>query len=409
MSNGVTLGQLFPQPSQEISKTFQSIAHSHKILALGETVHTSGGYYNAKIALLKDLISSGAITAVAFENPWSETKVVSDFINGKDVSIQAVASRLFSVWRSKDVMNFLEWLRYFNSEQPTEKRIRFYGFDVQKPESSLETVGQYIKQHGIESAKALDPLNGSHLLRVGESSTLPGWTAIKKLFDQNESSGISDDVDLIIEKLDFIENHRRSHSSKDFDLKLSLIALSYYVRFIYHFAKEAYETGVAAPSTEKPMPTIGFNFRDLGMAELFSAFHEALGEPHTCLWAHNLHIVIDGESIPAWRKKSLGSHLNQRYRQDYFPVALAGYYVKTNWPGAPGNMEPPLPHPENSIEHVLHSKKFEQCYVDLSSTDLFSNNQTYILNPVLEMNDISRHFKGLIYLRESQGMELFEA
>lgn len=409
MSNGIALGQIFPTPSKEISSAFQSIARSHKILALGETVHTSGGYYDAKIALLKDLIVSGSITAIAFENPWSETKVVSDFINGKDVAIEAVAIRLFSVWRSKGVMNFLEWLRHFNSDQPTDKRIRFYGFDVQKPEDSLGTIHRYIEQNKIDSTNILDTTNGSLLLRASESGALPGWTAIKKLFEQNESAGISEDIDLILEKLDFIEKHRKSHNSQDFDLKLSLIALSYYVRFVYHFAKEAHETGVAAPSTEKPMPTAGFNFRDEGMAEIFSAYHEAFAAPQTCLWAHNLHIVIEGENIPAWRKTSLGSHLNKRYGHDYFPVALAGYYVKTNWPGAPGNMEPPLPHPENSIEHVLHSENIEQCYIDLSSTDLFSNKESYILNPVLEMHNVSRHFKGLIYLRETPGMELFDA
>lgn len=404
MYNGMVSGDFKDKVSENVLRYFQNLAKKHKILALGETVHTSGGYYDVKIAILKNLISLRCIEAIAFENPWSDTKIINDFINGKDVSIAHAVKQLFIVWRSKSVANFIEWLRDFNLKLPQEERVYFFGFDIQNPQFSLELIHEFVEQNKNQELN----FNEKSLFLKNNENKIAGWRDIKKLFDQNQNKLLLNDFISILKQIEILEKKSRRLKVQNKELELALTTLSYYIKFTYYFAKEASEKDISIPSSKKPIPTEGFNFRDQGMFEIFNIYFHSLGQPNTFLWAHNLHIVMKGENISTWKKTSLGSHLNTKFGDEYCPVALAGYYIKTNWPDAPGNMDPPLPHPEDSIEQTLYLKNLDQCYIDLENTNLFSEKASYVLNPVLKMEKISQHFKGILYIKESLGMEIFE-
>ncbi len=407
--NGLKQGSFRNGLSANLAEAFQNIMRHCDVLALGETVHTSDGYYESKISILKNLIENKLLSCVAFENPWSDSKKMSEFVDGGEIDIHSAAAGLLNVWQSTKIIDFLIWLRNENFPRPINERVVFFGFDIQRAEYSGDCVRKFALTHlSKEKAALLDPSSGSLLVRLNDKGLLPTWLAVKELLTTGHTE-IEQALDELVEIIAEVESIRVNEALDDFDLKLSCIALSYYLRFTFHFAVEAHRTGVSAPSTKQPMPTRGFELRDEGMSALFEAYRNQLEFQKVAVWAHNLHIIKNGDKIPSWNKKCLGSHFADRYAERFYSVAIVGYDVKINWPWVPGMTGPPIPHPENSVEHLLKINEIDQCFIDLRESNLFQSHAgPYRINPILEVEDLRSHFDGLIYLNESIGMTIFD-
>jgi erythromycin esterase len=67
-----------------------------RAIALGESTHTSGGYYKMKHRLFRYLAEELGFRAFAFETPWTDADIVADYVQtGTGNAETAVAQGLF--------------------------------------------------------------------------------------------------------------------------------------------------------------------------------------------------------------------------------------------------------------------------------------------------------------------------
>ncbi len=103
-----------------------------RIVALGESIHTSGGFYDLKVRLIKYLILEKGFRALAFETPIWDAEVTRAFVAGHpDISVNTALSGFFDVWNHTGVRDLLLWLKQWNLDHQ-EDPVVFFGFDNQQ-------------------------------------------------------------------------------------------------------------------------------------------------------------------------------------------------------------------------------------------------------------------------------------
>jgi erythromycin esterase-like protein len=106
------------------------------VLALGEGIHTSDGFYEAKLEVFRYLIEHHDLRVVFFETPWSQAEVVERYLSGGATLTEAIDSLLY-VWRSTSIARFLIWLKTLRENG---LMVRFMGFDIQSPAVDLDII-----------------------------------------------------------------------------------------------------------------------------------------------------------------------------------------------------------------------------------------------------------------------------
>lgn len=407
-STGLTLAGIvkgsFTMPlSPELERILEGVISDSRILALGECFHTSDGFYNAKIRILQHLIQKQSLRAIAFENSWADSKVINAYVGGEAVSLEEAAANLFHIWRSKSVVSFLRWLRDFNSDLPLGQKVFFFGIDIQKPGRCLSIVRKFCHQHLGPELGVFDSLKGSLILRECEKDNFYDVLSIKNVFNEHGRNKVQEDLDALLEGIKKAEQTRLETSSEDLELQIGLKCLAFYFQYIFELSDgdSLPSEGSQTPPWKKPFET-----RDNGMFEVFQLIYRSIGEPKIVLWAHNLHIVIAGETAPVWGVKSFGSLFFDSYGDSYYPIALTAGHFEINWPWLPQMKdfvpEPPEP---GTMEHTLKSE-IGSCYVDLEDSGIFPpQTGLYQFHPV---ENLKKHFRAVIYLDSSSAMEIFE-
>ena len=72
----------------------------------------------------------------------------------------------FPIYHTKEMAELISWMREWNESAPEEKKIRFYGFDMQDPEGSYAFLKEYSLSHKLtteeEFSKNLDCIKGEN-------------------------------------------------------------------------------------------------------------------------------------------------------------------------------------------------------------------------------------------------------
>ena len=86
----------------------------------------------------------------------SYMKTVED-IQGGDGDIESIVKTFsFPIYRTKQMEELISWMREYNSTVSEGEKLRFYGFDMQNPETSYEFLKNYCTSKGLTSADEFD-------------------------------------------------------------------------------------------------------------------------------------------------------------------------------------------------------------------------------------------------------------
>src|SRR5436190_3025729 len=109
-------------------------AATAQCVLIGEASHGTHEFYSTRAELTRRLISEHGFRAVAVEADWPDSFRVHRFVTsrGDDKNAQEALSdfRRFPgwMWRNTVVVEFVEWLREWNSRRASEKEAAgFYG------------------------------------------------------------------------------------------------------------------------------------------------------------------------------------------------------------------------------------------------------------------------------------------
>lgn len=135
-----------------------ALAEGRRWVLLGEATHGSREFYAMRADITRRLITEHGFDAVAVEGDWPDAWRVNRYVQGggRDDPEQALADfERFPLWmwRNREVLEFIRWLREHNQGVSAERRAGFYGLDLYSLYRSADAVVSYLKRVDPEEAE----------------------------------------------------------------------------------------------------------------------------------------------------------------------------------------------------------------------------------------------------------------
>jgi erythromycin esterase-like protein len=113
---------------------------------LGEATHGTQEFYRIRADVTRDLIVRRGFNIVAVEGEWPDCQRVNRWVRGRgtDASAEQALGDFTRfprwMWRNRDVVRLLKWLRGHNMGRPVHQQVGFYGLDLYSLHRSIEAV-----------------------------------------------------------------------------------------------------------------------------------------------------------------------------------------------------------------------------------------------------------------------------
>ena len=372
-----------PGLPQDDLAPLRQIVGKATVVGLGESFHTSGGYYEAKHRLFRYLVEKMGFRVLAIESSWVDAERVARYVETCQGSAdEALTQGLFPVWASAETRELVQWMCQWNRTHRNPKdRVHFYGFDIQfQQKEDAEALIGFLRRIGLaEDDPRISGINRCEgVVETFFPAPLPedryrdckeALAAVGSLFERQAASII------------------RRTSRKDFGwAKVRRVGLDTFMDQLYY---------------RETAPERAFDARDQGMAYIFQAIRN-LRYPgaKTVLWAHNHHIAKNSPEY--FYSLIMGTHLDRTLKKgSYVSIALIGREVSIDWP-AFGYCGPRPAPGEGAVEWLLHDLGEDFLLVDLDSPFLEKGK-------VYEFSDYPmvprRQFDALVFLDVSPKMD----
>ncbi len=359
-----------------------------EVVALGESIHTSGGYYRMKHRIFRFLVEEMGFRAFAFESPWIKADIVGEYVEKGESDVEsAVTGGLFSVWASRETVDLVEYMRKWNRDNPKDP-LYFFGFDLQQPEDDSKKLFAYLKSLQL-------PESHDFIERIKLCDRVSGPTKFEEGIPDEEFKSC-------MEALNELESWSDTHREKIIK-KIGKDSFEWFKIHIMGLVSWEEEVYYATKDNDK-----SYDARDSKMAVMFEKMRKLRYPGIKCvIWAHNWHIAEKTDILKdqfTKNVKSMGTHLSENLQDNYFSIALIGYEVYINWKRVFQGQDS-LPGPD-SIETKLHELGEEYLFVDLESP----SNDSFIPQDDISFfnswaGDIYEQFDGALFLDKTEGME----
>ena len=123
-----------------------------RIVMIGEASHGTHEFYRERIEITQRLIEQHGFAGVAVEADWPDALRVNHYVTGTGDDANAedalAGFKRFPtwMWRNADVLDFVGWLRDFNTSRRPQNRVGFYGLDLYSLQTSIEAVIGYLER-----------------------------------------------------------------------------------------------------------------------------------------------------------------------------------------------------------------------------------------------------------------------
>src|SRR5437764_3284428 len=158
-NDAAVIGKVARSVTEGYQALLETAGAAHCVL-IGEASHGTYEFYSTRAELTRRLISEHGFRAVAVEADWPDSFRVHRFVTGRsddNNGNEALSDfRRFPgwMWRNTVVVEFVEWLREWNSRRGSEKDAAgFYGLDLYSMHTSIEAVLSYLDKVDPASAK----------------------------------------------------------------------------------------------------------------------------------------------------------------------------------------------------------------------------------------------------------------
>lgn len=276
-----------------------------RLVGLGEATHGTREFFQFKHRLLEFLAQEMGFTVFSIEASYAACLKINDYVlYGQGDPAEALAGQGFWVWDTEEVAAMIDWMRRYNLEQSAEKKLKFYGYDVQVVDLAIKLVREYMAKVAPERASETDAIlapveESQHYSRAEGGNTDPA--------KKQESAA----------KLRGLVGRLATHSTRlgrltspaEFENALQ------HARVLLQF-QESYG---------KPWDWSDLqNLRDLYMAENIEYIATEL-EPDAkiVVWAHNAHIAKIPENAEARESRMMGHHLQEFFGDKYYAFGFS--------------------------------------------------------------------------------------
>lgn len=290
-----------------------------RVVGLGESTHGTAEFFRLKHRLVEYLVTERGYSVFAMEASASAAPAVDAYIrHGRGDAATVLKGLGFWTWRTREVLDLIEWLRAHNAARPEEERVRFVGVDPQRCGVSVELVAGALK--GSSDVEALA------VLADADPGSRPD--------PERRLVQVAERVVAALEERGDPEALRHG-------------------RILVRAADL-----VTRPRRHEDVARTVFAARDRYMAEAVAEIVES--GARVALWGHNGHIA---KARYGGGVESLGTHLRARYGEAYYALGLlfgeGGFRARRRWPGPwrskPGKVVANTvgPAPDGTVEAAL--------------------------------------------------------
>jgi len=332
-----------------------------KLIGISEGTHGMIEPFQTRNAMLKFLINENRIGAIAIESGLIEGKLMFDFVDGKDISLDSVINEGIACNFGEFVPNheLLIWLREYNMNQTEDQKIHMYGYDIpgcapnpmlENAQIGFEYVFKYLDRVDIQTSRK----------HQGELSKILPLLHMK---DNADDGGLhfwdidSTDWDHIFSAVDDIEktfsNNETAYitlsSAEEFEwAKQSIVGARQNVAFLHSIGNSTYD----------------YSPREKGQLENVQWILDREEGRSVALFAHIAHLAkeIHMQEPGAMAVPMAGEHIAEKYNDEY--VVIGNFYRKLDW-----FEEGSLELNDSLIANKLSEYEMQNFYMKLDKSD----------------------------------------
>lgn len=239
-----------------------------KVVLLGEASHGTSEFYLTRQEITKALIEKKGFNIVSAEADWSDAEQINNYVRNQYKPQDWMPFARFPewMWKNKEVLSFVEWLKKHNSNTNS---VGFYGLDLYGLEKSIDLVINYLQNIDPELAK-LAKSRYACIMPYKSNPSIYG-----KLAQNNQLMSCEKEVVKVL--FDLLKNRSKDNRSGEYfhayqNATVVVNAERYYKAMYYGSAES-------------------WNLRDFHMFYTLKSLMSYFGEESKAVvWAHNSHI-----------------------------------------------------------------------------------------------------------------------
>lgn len=352
-------------PLDDLAPLGGIIGEAHMV-AMGESMHTSKGYYQAKHRLFKYLVEEKGFRVLAFESNWTPAQNIEAYVQtcAGDPG-QLVVDNLLYTWTGQSVADLIEWMCKYNQTHPDDP-VHFFGFDIQQTWLDGPALMAFLDLVAPDMAEEFNA--GIAKCRC---TTSPSHADCVALY--GELGPVSDEeLDACTGALEVVGTWLDEHTTEAI-----LASSNEELEFARMHLEGIEKNSVKNYHKMKNQVGQGYDARDWGMAYVFNKIRSMkFPDKKVAIWAHNWHIahqtplmkeplvVMAPVPIGLQAATGMGTLLRQQFGADYLAIGLHAYQVSINWKDLrQGDLQP---HVDESLEGLLHALERPALLVDLA-------------------------------------------
>jgi erythromycin esterase-like protein len=330
-----------------------------QVVLLGEASHGTHEFYRERARITRRLIKEQGFNAVAVEADWPDAYRVNRWVRcvGEDRSALAAIGDFqrfpLWMWRNRDVVDFVEWLRQHNEGAEPGRRAGFYGLDLYSLFSSIEAVIGFLELVDPEAARRARQ-RYECFDHFGEDSQAYGYATELGLTQSCEDQAVQQLLDLQRQATKVFEEGEGLLEDQFFHAEQN-------ARLVKN-AEEYYRTMFRGRISS-------WNLRDRHMAEtlgaLMSHFDRRYGRSKIVVWEHNSHIGdARATSMGDTGEWNVGQLSREQFGNDAVLVGFSTYHgtvtAASDWdgPAERKRVRPALPGSWETLFHGMNVPAF---------------------------------------------------
>jgi erythromycin esterase-like protein len=329
-----------------------------RLVLLGEATHGTHEFYRTRAEITKELVLRKGFNLVAVEADWPDAYRVNRWVRHATSEPDAEAAlgefKRFPrwMWRNRDVVEFVRWLRTHNQSRDDASRVGFYGLDLYSLHASMDAVLSYLRKVDPPAAERAR-YRYACFDHFGEDTQAYGYAATMGLSASCESEVVGQLLELRRRAAEYATRDGRIAADEYFFAEQN-------ARLVRN--AEQYYRAMFGGRVES------WNLRDTHMMETLEALlahtRRTSGDAKAIVWAHNSHL---GDARATQMGESGELNLGQLVRQTYGTRAfLLGFTTHSGTVTAASNWDEPAerkrvrPSLAGSYERLFHDVGLER-------------------------------------------------
>ena len=333
-------------------RLLETIDPSVTVVLIGEATHGTLEFYRIRADLTRALIRQRGFNLIAVEADWPDAYRANQWVRllGADGTAEEALADFTRfprwMWRNREVVRFLRWLRSENSERRADARAGFYGLDLYSLHRSMARVIEYLDK--VDPNAANRARQGYACFDVfGEDVQLYGYAASLNIERSCEDEVVEQLVELRRRAADYAQRDGRIAADEYFVAEQNARV----VRNAESYYRAMFRGGAQS-----------WNVRDRHMMttleDLIDHGGRSQGASRAVVWAHNSHLGdARATSMAEIGELNLGQLVRERFASGCCSIGMTtheGEVTAAHEWDEPAALRAVRPSLAGSYERVFH-------------------------------------------------------